>query len=127
MSRRCPADLETIIGGILRWGVAASLVLLGGGTLLTLLHPADATHGMDALLQRHPLGEYTRAWFVDGLCRGRGDVLILPGLALLIATPVFRVFVSIIAFAIEKDRVYVAITSLVLALLIFSMVLGKAG
>jgi uncharacterized membrane protein len=37
---------------------------------------------------------------------------------------VLRVAVSILAFAVERDRRYVAITSIVLLLLILSFVLG---
>ena len=48
------------------------------------------------------------------------------GLMLLIATPVARVAVSILGFVYEHDRRYVIITSIVLALLILSFVLGKA-
>ena len=126
-------DVETIISGVLRWGVALSLVLLGGGTALFLFHSADfnqaggTAQDFHRLLALRPLNEYTWAWFTDGLAHWRGDVFVIPGLLLLIATPVLRVMVSIIAFALEKDRVYVAITSLVLALLILSFVLGKAG
>jgi uncharacterized membrane protein len=39
---------------------------------------------------------------------------------LLLATPVIRVAFSIIGFAIERDRTYVAITSVVLATLLVS-------
>lgn len=125
-------DIETVISGVLRWGVAISLVLLGGGTLLFLFHSADfsqsggSAQDFSRLLVLRPIKEYTWLWFVDGLTHWRGDVFVIPGLVLLIATPVLRVFVSIIAFALEKDRVYVVITSLVLVLLILSFVLGKA-
>ena len=126
-------DIETVISGVLRWGVALSLVLLGGGTLLFLFHSADFgpsggnAQDFSRLLALRPLKDYTWLWFVDGLTHWRGDVFVIPGLILLIATPVLRVFVSIIAFALEKDWVYTVITSLVLALLILSFVLGKAG
>jgi uncharacterized membrane protein YfcA len=43
--------------------------------------------------------------------------------ALLIATPVLRVAVSIVAFALEGDRRFVVITTLVLAILLLSNVL----
>ena len=126
-------DIETVIAGVLRWGVAISLVLLGGGTVLFLFHSADFSQAggtaqdFNRLLVLRPVREYTWGWFVEGLTHWRGDVFVIPGLLLLIATPVLRVFVSIIAFALEKDRVYVVITSVVLALLILSFVLGKAG
>jgi uncharacterized membrane protein len=47
--------------------------------------------------------------------------LIQLGLFLLIATPVARVILSVAAFAVERDRVYVAITTLVLAILLYSI------
>jgi uncharacterized membrane protein len=44
----------------------------------------------------------------------------------LIATPFVRVAGSIVAFAREHDRRYVLITSVVLAVMCLSVVLGKA-
>jgi uncharacterized membrane protein len=40
---------------------------------------------------------------------------------LLIATPVARVLFSAIAFALERDPMYVVITLIVLAILLFSL------
>jgi uncharacterized membrane protein len=54
--------------------------------------------------------------------RGRG--LIQLGLLLLIATPVARVAFSAVAFAIQRDRLYVAVTLIVLAVLIYSLTGG---
>jgi uncharacterized membrane protein len=49
------------------------------------------------------------------------------GIILLIATPVLRVAVSLVGFALERDRVYVAITGLVLAILLYSLFSGHRG
>jgi len=49
------------------------------------------------------------------------------GLLLMILTPVTRVAVSIYAFSRERDWKYVAITAFVLAVLVASFFLGKAG
>ena len=43
------------------------------------------------------------------------------GLLLLIATPVARVLFSAIAFALERDSMYVVITLIVLAILLYSL------
>jgi uncharacterized membrane protein len=45
------------------------------------------------------------------------------GLLLLIATPVARVAFSLVGFAMERDRIYVVITSIVLAVLLYSVAL----
>jgi uncharacterized membrane protein len=46
------------------------------------------------------------------------------GLLLLIATPVARVAFSLAAFAIQRDRLYVVVTLIVLGVLAFSMAGG---
>jgi uncharacterized membrane protein len=46
------------------------------------------------------------------------------GLLLLIATPVLRVAVSVIGFALDRDRLFVLITLAVLAVLIGSFAIG---
>jgi uncharacterized membrane protein len=46
------------------------------------------------------------------------------GLLLLIATPVARVVFSAIAFAVERDKLYVAFTLTVLAILTYSLMGG---
>ncbi len=50
--------------------------------------------------------------------------LIQFGLLLLIATPVARVLFSVLGFALERDWMYVMITLLVLALLIYTLTSG---
>ena len=47
--------------------------------------------------------------------------LIQFGLLLLIATPVARVLFSVLGFALERDWLYVVVTLLVLALLIYTL------
>jgi uncharacterized membrane protein len=46
---------------------------------------------------------------------------------LLIATPVARVVFSALAFAFEKDKLYVCITLFVLAILLFSLIGSSLG
>jgi len=43
------------------------------------------------------------------------------GLLVLVATPVVRVMASVVAFALERDRLYTAITLAVLAILLISL------
>ena len=46
------------------------------------------------------------------------------GLLLLIATPVVRVGLALVGFGLERDRTYVTVTAIVLAILIVSLI-GK--
>jgi uncharacterized membrane protein len=50
-----------------------------------------------------------------------GRAIIQLGLLLLIATPVARVLFSAIAFALERDYLYVLITLIVLGILLYSL------
>lgn len=111
---------EIMIGRLLRFGVvfAAAWVLAGGIQYLIQFHSAkpDYTefHGESAGLR------YTHEIVHQAIeLNARG--IIQFGLLLLIATPVARVAFSVIGFALEKDRLYVAITLIVLALLVYSL------
>ena len=56
--------------------------------------------------------------------RGEPRGLIQLGLLLLIATPVARVVFSVFAFARQRDWIYVVITLIVLAVLLYSLFWG---
>ena len=62
------------------------------------------------------------AWYlVSGDPSGPAAKLIWVGLLILVATPVARVIFSLVAFAIQRDRAYVVITFIVLAVLVYSL------
>jgi uncharacterized membrane protein len=112
--------VEEMIGSLLRFGVlvAAVVVLLGGAVYLV-------RHGREQPHYGVFLGEPTDLRRVAGIARDAGALsgrgLIQLGLLLLIATPVARVAFSAVAFALQRDRTYVAITLVVLALLLLSL------
>ena len=116
--------LETIIGNLLRAGVviAATITLIGGVIYLTHSGVSLARYrvfqGEPADL-RHVKGVLSDASSGDGL-----GIMQL-GLLLLIATPVARVAFSMAAFAVQRDRLYVVATLVVLAVLSFSMAGGQ--
>jgi len=113
-------QLDRTIGALLRGGVilAASVVLAGG-----IWHLAQA--GLSAPDFHHFRGEPADLRSVSGIVAGafRGSALSLVqlGLLLLIATPIARVGFSVFAFAMQRDRLYVAITLIVLAILLTSL------
>jgi uncharacterized membrane protein len=53
----------------------------------------------------------------------RGLAIAQVGIICLLLTPIIRVALSIVGFALERDRVYVVITALVLATLTCGMLL----
>lgn len=113
--------VEGVIGSLLRWGVSASaLIVLAGGVLLMAhdgLRPAEQR---DVFQPRpaSPSGIVRQAAALDS----RG--LIMLGLLVLIATPVARVVFSVLAFALQRDWLYVGFTLLVLVVLCYSLLSG---
>lgn len=125
-----PNGAEAAISGVLRVGVSASLLLIALGSLLSFVRPGGYGAGAAEVARLDgPAGAFPRtaAWFAAGLAHGDGQAVIVAGLLLLIATPVLRVAVSLFAFVKERDKPYIALTAAVLALLLLSFALGKAG
>lgn len=120
--------VEQVIGRLLRVGVMLSLVLVVVGTAISFYHgryghtPAD----VPALIRGRERGPTSPNLLIEGLKDIRGQSLIVAGLIVLMLTPILRVAVSIVAFAIQRDVAFVIITSIVLALLALSCVFGIA-
>jgi uncharacterized membrane protein len=113
--------VEVIIGNLLRAGVSlAAAIVFAGGLLFLVRHgvshpsyrvfdgePADLTHWKGIIHAAISL-------------QGRGIIQL--GLLFLIATPVARVAFAAWAFAMERDWLYVGVSTLVLLILLYSLV-----
>jgi uncharacterized membrane protein len=122
--------VELIISNLLRYGVAISFITLVSGVTLSFIHHPEYVREPATLAGVIGPGASfptTIPGILRGVRAGSGQAVILLGLLVLISTPVLRVAVSIVAFAYERDRVFVVITSVVLALLLTSFLIGKAG
>ena len=105
----------TIIGCVLQGGVILCAAIIVFGLFLEFLQPNKFA---PQKLQFFPQS-FGQVW--AGLLVLRPQAVIALGLLLLIATPVVRVAVSIVAFAVERDRRFVVITTVVLLILLFSI------
>jgi uncharacterized membrane protein len=112
--------LDRIIGRLLQAGVwlSAAVVAIGGVWLLAGSGESLPRYGH---FRRPPVALRTPAGVLSSLAHPNPEALVQFGLLLLIATPVARVVLSLVAFAIRRDRVYVAITAVVLAVLAYSL------
>jgi len=121
--------VELVISTLLRVGVAVSLTVVVVGTILSFVHHPEYVSEAGALAHLTQPGAafpHTLAQVWAGLREGRGQAVVVVGVLLLIATPVLRVAASIVGFIYQRDRTYVVITSVVLALLLLSFWLGRA-
>lgn len=120
MSRPTDHDLDLSVAAMLRFGVTlAAVIVLAGGLLLlrrSWSSTPDFTHfqvGDEAL--RSLSGIFHGALHLDP------QSTIQVGLLILIATPVARVVLCVIGFARQRNALYVVISLVVLAILIFSL------
>ncbi|BAP85645.1 membrane protein [Paucilactobacillus hokkaidonensis JCM 18461] len=112
-------SVENLIGKVMQVGVflAAAVMLLG---VLMFLITGNSGYSGDY----HPT---TFASLMTGLVQFKAYAIIMLGLFLLILTPVLRVIVSIYAFYVARDKMYVWITTIVLIILVFAMIIGIYG
>jgi uncharacterized membrane protein len=126
-TRRRVGRVEIVISTLLRAGVISSLAIILIGLALTYVQQPSYANDRTALPKLITYGADFPHSLNDvfaGVIRFRGQALMTLGLLILIATPVIRVAISIIAFAIQRDYTFVAITCIVLALLGFSFLMG---
>ena len=113
--------LELILGNVLRTGVVlAAAVVFAGACIYIARHagePADYR-----IFRGEPSDFRTIPGILQSVLAGRGRGLIQLGLLFLIATPIVRVAFSVVGFALERDRLYVTFTLIVLAVLLYSLI-----
>jgi uncharacterized membrane protein len=117
-------QLDQILGNLLRFGVllAGAVVLLGGAVYLA----RHGTEEMPSYREFHGEPEEYRhlSTIIADAAALHGRGIIQFGLLILIATPVTRVIFSVFAFTAQRDYTYVAVTLIVLAVLVYSLLSG---
>jgi uncharacterized membrane protein len=117
------ARMEVIMGRLLQVGVLlAASVMLVGGVMYAIAHTGESSNYR--VFTARPVELRHPAALLRGIGRGDASAIVELGILLLVATPICRVIFGVIAFAIERDRLYVAISLTVLAVLLFGMLHG---
>jgi uncharacterized membrane protein len=112
--------MEVILGNLLRTGVLLSaLVVLLGACIYLYRHALEMADYK--IFRGEPSDFRTIPGVIESVRGGHGRGWIQLGLLLLIATPIARVAFSIVGFSIERDRMYVGFTVIVLAILLYSL------
>ncbi|MCL4545916.1 MAG: DUF1634 domain-containing protein [Chloroflexi bacterium] len=118
--------MTAVISSLLVIGVVVSAVVLAIGVLLlAITGQTGYNEPLTPQLLLAPQGSVIFPRTIAGVAQGvlslKPFAVIELGALLLIATPVLRVAVSVLVFLYEGDRLYVAITLLVLFLLLLSI------
>jgi uncharacterized membrane protein len=120
-----PGRINRVLAAALVAGVwiAAGLIMTGlalwlarSGTKPSVKEFGGVAPGLDA-----PTGVLVSAWKLEP-----AGIMAL-GVLVLIATPVARVAFAVIAFVLERDRLYAAVSAVVLGLLACGLVFGMVG
>jgi uncharacterized membrane protein len=118
--------MEIVLGNLLRSGVLFSAAIVIWGACIYLWR-----HAREAADFRMFRGEPSDFRTIPGVIRsvmgGHGRGFIQLGLLFLIATPIARVALSIVGFTIERDRLYVGFTVIVLVILLYSLLGSGVG
>jgi uncharacterized membrane protein len=111
------ADLEQVIGELLRYGViASSVVVLAGGIIYLVRHGGQLPQYHEFRGEPDKMRKPVLMW--EAVWRGEGRPLIQLGLLILVATPIARILFSFIGYLLEKDYLYAVLTVIVLAVIL---------
>ncbi|MDH2900412.1 MAG: DUF1634 domain-containing protein [archaeon] len=126
MNLKDPKAMNDILGNVLRFGVILSAIVIAFGFLVFVARYSLA--GTASYIQyysnraTHGNFSVSLSSMASGLVSLNAFSIIELGLLILLATPVSRVFLSIVLFDLEGDRKYVYITVAVFLILLFSMI-----
>ena len=110
-------DIQKLIGNTLRWGVTISCAIaLVGGAVYLIQHGNEPVKDYGLFDESHPA--YTNLpGIFGGFFNFQAYGLIQVGVIALLLTPIMRVVLSLLDFVTERDWLYAAITSIVLAII----------
>lgn len=111
---------EHVIGNLLRAGVLLSAAVVLAGGILYLAHHGRS-HADYHVFQGQPEALRDVPGIASGAMKFDSRSIIQFGLLLLIITPIARVAFSAVSFALEKDYMYVIVSLIVLAVLIYGL------
>jgi uncharacterized membrane protein len=113
------ADLELVIGQLLRYGVIlSSVIVAAGGVVYLYRHGAEQPRFSQFKGEPDKMKSLSPMW--QSILRGEGRPLIQLGLCVLIATPIARIALSIIGYLLEKDYLYLVLTLVVLTIILWN-------
>ncbi|MEO8533239.1 MAG: DUF1634 domain-containing protein, partial [Flavobacterium sp.] len=113
-------DFQKIVGNLLRYGVWISLSVAFIGGIVYLMHHGSDIENYSVFKENDKNIFEVIAGVYNGVIQGRGESIIFFGIILLFLTPVFRVLLSLFSFLLEKDYLYVVITTVVICIIIMS-------
>jgi uncharacterized membrane protein len=111
-------SIEDASAWVLRGGLVCCIVVMLVGIIFSFVHGHASLNRM-----QNDGFDYRPAVIWQGICQGHGKSIIEAGIYLLLLTPIMRVAVSFVLFAVEEhDWVYAFITLIVLMLTLAGLI-----
>ncbi|MCC6425899.1 MAG: DUF1634 domain-containing protein [Phycisphaerales bacterium] len=118
-------SLELALSQVLIAGVAASAAIIGLGAIGLLASTSMNMHVDYSRFIPPESGSQSLRAVLHGVSMLDARAIMIAGVLLLIATPIARVLFSLVSFARQRDMLYIGITTIVLAVLAYSLFYGK--
>ena len=120
------AGLRPVVAALLRYGMLAAAFAMLAGLLMLLIQVGPGAFVSMPRIRAPEATDLTslRAVLRD-LVPPEPEAVMEAGVLMLIATPVVTVGASAVAFAFERDWLYVALSACVFTILILGFVLGR--
>ena len=117
--------MERLVAQLLRVGVllAAAVTRVGAIAVLFQQRSTDADY---RTFTPGPAELRSVAGIFRGALHLHSGAIVQLGLLLLIATPIARVLLTLVAFVLRRDRLYTVVTTLGLAVLLYSLLFSGA-
>jgi uncharacterized membrane protein len=112
--------VERIIGVLLQTGVLLSILVALVGMSLYLKRAGRQIADFQ-VFRGEPFDLRGAPAIVAAALAGGREAIIQLGVLILIATPIARVLLSLVAFALQRDRTYVVVTLIVLLVLLWGL------
>jgi len=115
--------LEIWISYVLRIGVLISAAIILIGLLLLIVHDPSTGSGtsLHQIVTTEQRVTVRPSEIVHGVAAGDAVSIIQVGIFALILTPVTRVAMTVILFAIEREKIFVLVTLTVFLILLFGL------
>ena len=124
MAEEAEHGLEQAMGRMLQIGVTVSALVVSIGGILYLAQTRGPRPGYQHF--QPPTASLTTVHGIVAQALSLTPAGIVGfGILLLIATPICRVLFGLVGFALLRDRLYTAISAIVLAILLFSFITSR--
>ena len=118
--QRRDQKLQQLVGTILRGGVIVSALITLAGAGLYLAANGGTRVDFQTFRGEPMFLRQVSAIAADAAALHPRGIMQL-GIVLLLATPLLRVVLSAVSFAIQRDALYLVVTAMVFAVLLFSL------